>query len=50
LVFSNNLRKFKLDESGLSARYLVENISTKSIDKDFARNQKIHQCWVIKHV
>ena len=47
LIFSNNLRGFKLDED-ISARYTVENISRQSIDMDFERHQKIHQCWLIK--
>lgn len=46
LIFSNNLRKFKLDEE-LATRYQVKNISKQSIDKDFERNQSIHQCWMI---
>lgn len=46
LVFSNNRRGFKLD-ADLSDLYEIENISAKSIPKDFKRNQKIHQCWII---
>jgi 23S rRNA (guanine2445-N2)-methyltransferase / 23S rRNA (guanine2069-N7)-methyltransferase len=48
LVFSNNLRKFKIDEEELSARYILEDITSKTIAKDFERNQKIHQCWLVK--
>ncbi len=48
LIFSNNLRSFDLDEEALSA-YNIENISAKTIDEDFKRNPKIHQCWLIKH-
>lgn len=48
LIFSNNYRRFKLDES-LSERYEIENISQQSLDPDFERNQKIHQCWIIRH-
>lgn len=48
LVFSTNLRRFKLDES-LSARYEVEDISSATIDKDFQRNPKIHQCFLLRH-
>ena len=44
LYFSNNFRKFQLDE-GLAARYVVEEISASTIDPDFARNQKIHRAW-----
>lgn len=47
LVFSNNLRKFKLDDA-LIDRYKVKNISKASIDKDFERNQAIHQCWIFE--
>lgn len=47
LIFSNNLRKFKLDESALDSRFVVKNISAQTIDKDFQRNQRIHQCWSI---
>ena len=47
LFFSNNLRKFKLDDE-LANRYKVKDISKETIDKDFERNQSIHQCWVIE--
>jgi 23S rRNA (guanine2445-N2)-methyltransferase / 23S rRNA (guanine2069-N7)-methyltransferase len=46
LYFSNNFRKFQLDES-LPARYQVEDISTDTIDPDFARNPRIHKAWRI---
>ncbi|RYY75541.1 MAG: bifunctional 23S rRNA (guanine(2069)-N(7))-methyltransferase RlmK/23S rRNA (guanine(2445)-N(2))-methyltransferase RlmL [Gammaproteobacteria bacterium] len=48
LIFSNNLRTFKLDEDSLSA-YTLKDISSKTIDEDFKRNPKIHQCWLITH-
>lgn len=48
LLFSNNLRSFKLDDEALSA-YQVENISAKTLDPDFQRNKRIHQCWLIRH-
>ncbi|MGG2400124.1 bifunctional 23S rRNA (guanine(2069)-N(7))-methyltransferase RlmK/23S rRNA (guanine(2445)-N(2))-methyltransferase RlmL [Pseudomonas sp. SH1-B] len=44
LYFSNNFRKFQLDES-LVARYQVEEISAQTLDPDFARNAKIHRAW-----
>jgi len=47
LVFSNNFRRFKLDEEGL-AGLEVENISALTLPKDFARNPKIHHCWKIR--
>ena len=44
LYFSNNFRKFQLDE-GLAARYAVEEITASTLDPDFARNSKIHRAW-----
>lgn len=48
LVFSNNLRSFKLDEAALSA-YAIEDVTGRTIDEDFKRNPRIHQCWLIRH-
>ena len=48
LIFSNNLRSFKLDADALAA-YSIEDISARTIDEDFKRNGKIHQCWLIRH-
>ncbi|MGX1127622.1 bifunctional 23S rRNA (guanine(2069)-N(7))-methyltransferase RlmK/23S rRNA (guanine(2445)-N(2))-methyltransferase RlmL [Pseudomonas sp. HLS-6 TE3448] len=47
LYFSNNFRKFQLDER-LSERYAVEEISAQTLDPDFARNSKIHRAWKIQ--
>ncbi|QCU90750.1 bifunctional 23S rRNA (guanine(2069)-N(7))-methyltransferase RlmK/23S rRNA (guanine(2445)-N(2))-methyltransferase RlmL [Thiomicrorhabdus sediminis] len=47
LIFSNNLRKFKLDNEAL-ADLLVDNITQQTMPKDFQRNSKIHQVWVIR--
>ncbi|AWL11900.1 23S rRNA (guanine(2445)-N(2))-methyltransferase [Saliniradius amylolyticus] len=50
IVFSNNLRGFKLDEKGLEQVGLrAENISAKTLPTDFKRQPKIHHCWVITH-
>lgn len=49
LIFSNNLRSFKLDDD-IKGSYQVEDVSAKTIDMDFKRNTRIHQCWHIKHV
>jgi len=48
LIFSNNLRSFKMDLEQL-VEWDVSNISAETLDQDFKRNPKIHQCWVIKH-
>lgn len=46
LIFSNNFRRFKLDEDGL-AGLQVEEITASTIPRDFERNTKIHRCWKI---
>ncbi|MFQ3196937.1 MAG: 23S rRNA (guanine2445-N2)-methyltransferase / 23S rRNA (guanine2069-N7)-methyltransferase [Paraglaciecola sp.] len=48
IMFSNNLRQFKLDEQGVAALGLkIENISSKTLPEDFSRNPKIHHCWLL---
>ncbi|MEE1869618.1 MULTISPECIES: bifunctional 23S rRNA (guanine(2069)-N(7))-methyltransferase RlmK/23S rRNA (guanine(2445)-N(2))-methyltransferase RlmL [Pseudomonas] len=47
LYFSNNFRKFQLDEH-LGERYVVEEITAQTLDPDFARNSKIHRAWRIQ--
>lgn len=43
IYFSTNSRRFKLDESALSA-LSVREISRQTVPEDF-RNQRIHRCW-----
>ncbi len=47
LIFSTNLRKFRIDTESLSG-FEVEDITAKTIPKDFASNPKIHQCFILK--
>lgn len=47
LVFSNNLRSFSLDKE-ISDVYQVDDVTAKTLDPDFQRNKKIHQCFHIK--
>jgi 23S rRNA (guanine2069-N7)-methyltransferase / 23S rRNA (guanine2445-N2)-methyltransferase len=49
LIFSNNFRKFSMDNS-VGDNYQVENITDKTLDPDFQRNRKIHNCWLIQHL
>jgi len=44
LVFSNNLRSFKMDKEVVE-EFPVENLSL--LDRDFQRNPKIHNVWKI---
>jgi 23S rRNA (guanine2445-N2)-methyltransferase / 23S rRNA (guanine2069-N7)-methyltransferase len=44
LVFSTNLRRFRLDREGL-ADLTIEDITHRTIPEDFKRNPRIHQCF-----
>jgi 23S rRNA (guanine2445-N2)-methyltransferase / 23S rRNA (guanine2069-N7)-methyltransferase len=46
LIFSNNLRRFKMDRDALP-ELTFEDISRATLPKDFERNPKIHNCWKI---
>ncbi|UAW97070.1 bifunctional 23S rRNA (guanine(2069)-N(7))-methyltransferase RlmK/23S rRNA (guanine(2445)-N(2))-methyltransferase RlmL [Halopseudomonas nanhaiensis] len=46
MYFSNNFRRFKLDE-GLQRAYQIEDISAQTLDRDFQRNTRIHKTWRI---
>jgi 23S rRNA (guanine2445-N2)-methyltransferase / 23S rRNA (guanine2069-N7)-methyltransferase len=48
LYFSNNFRKFQLDEM-LAKRYNIAEVSGETVDPDFARNPRIHRAWRISH-
>lgn len=48
LYFSNNRRGFKLAPE-LAAAFHCEDISRQTLDPDFQRNPRIHQCWQIRH-
>jgi 23S rRNA (guanine2445-N2)-methyltransferase / 23S rRNA (guanine2069-N7)-methyltransferase len=47
LIFSTNLRRFKMDQDALPG-YVVEDISARTLPRDFERNPRIHQCWKIE--
>ncbi len=48
LIFSNNLRRFRIDKEGLSALNVVD-IGPETLPRDFSRNPRIHNCWMIRH-
>jgi 23S rRNA (guanine2445-N2)-methyltransferase / 23S rRNA (guanine2069-N7)-methyltransferase len=48
LIFSNNLRRFKLAPQ-ISDQFSVEDFHKKSLDPDFQRNARVHQCFLIRH-
>jgi 23S rRNA (guanine2445-N2)-methyltransferase / 23S rRNA (guanine2069-N7)-methyltransferase len=47
LYFSNNFRRFRLDEGAVRGFATVEDISAATIPQDFARNPRIHRAWRI---
>ena len=48
IVFSGNLRSFKLDEQAIAALGLtIENITAQTIPEDFSRNPRIHFCYLL---
>lgn len=47
LIFSNNLRNFKLDVEALP-NLQIENLGSKMIPLDYERNPRIHGCWLIR--
>jgi 23S rRNA (guanine2445-N2)-methyltransferase / 23S rRNA (guanine2069-N7)-methyltransferase len=51
ILFSNNLRQFKLDENALNELGVkVSNLSKQTLPEDFQRNPKIHNCWSLTKV
>ncbi|MBC3767507.1 bifunctional 23S rRNA (guanine(2069)-N(7))-methyltransferase RlmK/23S rRNA (guanine(2445)-N(2))-methyltransferase RlmL [Neptunicella marina] len=48
IIFSNNLRSFKLDTAGLEQLgFKVTDWCQKTLPEDFKRNPKIHHCWLL---
>ena len=46
VFFSNNFRRFKLDEANIASSQIHE-ISRQTVPEDF-RNRRIHRCWRIQ--
>lgn len=49
LYFSNNYRRFRLDEATVVQFAHCEDISARTIPPDYARNPRIHRCWRLRH-
>ena len=45
LYFSNNFRRFRLDEDAVAEFARCEDISASTIPPDFERNARIHRAW-----
>jgi len=49
LIFSNNLRHFKMDHQAFH-NLKIDDISKQTLPKDFERNPRIHNCWRIRPI
>jgi 23S rRNA (guanine2445-N2)-methyltransferase / 23S rRNA (guanine2069-N7)-methyltransferase len=47
ILFSNNFRRFKLDEAAL-ADFVIRDISASTIPFDFERDPRIHRAWELR--
>jgi 23S rRNA (guanine2445-N2)-methyltransferase / 23S rRNA (guanine2069-N7)-methyltransferase len=47
IVFSNNFQKFRLDPA-VAERFDVEDLSRATLPLDFARNPRIHVCFLLR--
>ncbi|HEY0504952.1 MAG TPA: bifunctional 23S rRNA (guanine(2069)-N(7))-methyltransferase RlmK/23S rRNA (guanine(2445)-N(2))-methyltransferase RlmL [Lysobacter sp.] len=45
LYFSNNFRRFRMDEEAVAQFAACEDITAQTIPPDFARDARIHRCW-----
>ncbi len=51
IMFSNNKRRFKIDETGLAEAFLTaEELTHRSISPDFERRKGIHHLFKVRHV
>ena len=48
LIFSNNRRHFRMNRDALT-NTRIENISARTLPRDFERNPRIHNCWQLQH-
>ena len=49
LYFSNNFRRFRLDEAAVAAFSECVEITPRTIPPDFERDARIHRCWRLRH-
>jgi 23S rRNA (guanine2445-N2)-methyltransferase / 23S rRNA (guanine2069-N7)-methyltransferase len=47
IMFSNNFQKFRLD-TAVAERFEVEDLSRATLPEDFARNPRIHACFLLR--
>jgi len=49
LLFSNNYRRFQLDEEAVAKFADAREITQATLDADFQRDLRIHACWELRH-
>jgi 23S rRNA (guanine2445-N2)-methyltransferase / 23S rRNA (guanine2069-N7)-methyltransferase len=47
ILFANNFTRFRLDHAAL-AEFAIEDLTAKTIPRDFTRNQRIHHCYRLR--
>jgi 23S rRNA G2069 N7-methylase RlmK/C1962 C5-methylase RlmI len=47
ILFSNNNRKFKMDEESLGKVFSIQNVTARTLPDDF-RSRKIHNSWILQ--
>jgi 23S rRNA (guanine2445-N2)-methyltransferase / 23S rRNA (guanine2069-N7)-methyltransferase len=50
LYFSNNYRRFRLDDAAVAQFAHCVEISRETIPPDFERNPRIHRCWRLRRL
>lgn len=50
LYFSNNFRRFKLEENAIAGFARCREISARTIGPDFERNARIHRAWELQRL
>ncbi|MDR7136354.1 23S rRNA (guanine2445-N2)-methyltransferase / 23S rRNA (guanine2069-N7)-methyltransferase [Lysobacter niastensis] len=50
LYFSNNFRRFKMDDAAVAQFARCEEISAQTIPPDFSRDARIHRCWRLQRL
>lgn len=50
LYFSNNFRRFKMDDAAVAQFARCDEITTQTIPPDFARDARIHRCWRLQRL
>jgi 23S rRNA (guanine2445-N2)-methyltransferase / 23S rRNA (guanine2069-N7)-methyltransferase len=46
IVFSNNYQRFRIDAAALTG-FEIRDIGRETIPPDFARNPRIHHCFLV---